>query len=126
MITYYEDNYVNLIMDNCNVYAPNSEKERIITLRALIKEQSRTERLITRERNAESRSQLTDRLSAINALIGIYKLGTEFEMSYSYQTALISSLEKEKKHRKAARRIAADIDNTPLFCSVGFFGCLDI
>ena len=81
--------------------------------------------LISMERKNEDKDTLSEYLTAANELIDIYESGREFRLLHIYKDVLLCALENEKKHRKAARRIARDIRSVPQLVSVEIGGVFD-
>lgn len=96
-------------VEEADVYSPETEKERKITLEALRAEACRISLKAERERNTQRREELTEELNAANELIGIYTTGNEFRVIPIYRDILTSALRYEKKHRKAAMRALRNI-----------------
>lgn len=112
-------------VEEADVYSPETEKERKITLEALRAEACRISLKAERERNTQRREELTEELNAANELIGIYTTGDEFRVIPIYRDILTSALRHEKKHRKTAMRACRNIELVPPFGSIEAGGVYD-
>ena len=117
-----DGNIISFSCDNTNEYEPCNDKERKITLHALTKEQKRTAGMLMRDINADHIELLDKELRILSELIEIYEHGNVFAVTPEYKRLLLAALSREKKHRQAARRIAAKIQSVPLFCKIDITG----
>lgn len=113
-------------VEEADVYSPETEKERKITLETLRTEACRISLKAERERNTQHREELTEELNAANELIGIYTTGNEFRVIPIYRDILTSALRHEKKHRKAAMRALRNINDVMPFSKIEIGSSFDI
>lgn len=117
-----EDDFLTATIDNCNTYAPSTDKQRKILITALNNQAARTARQLNRKHTAECKKTLDSRLTILHELKHLVESDQEITLTYDYRTAVLDALSNEKKHRKTAHSIALDIMCTPHYNSLEF-GC---
>lgn len=120
-----EDGMTVLCIDDVDMYFPETEKDRHITMSALRTEAHRLSRLITGERKTEVRNNLSECLSAATELVSLLEKGEQFRLVPIYRHVLKCALAGETKHRKSARRIMREINAVPRHSSIELGGIFD-